>query len=81
MRRSTMATHKKVDHVASKLLRTSPDADVRSVAAAALSDTNPPAHTRDHVASLAGSLLHDGNKAERTVAASVLSDHKAANPK
>lgn len=73
-----MATHKSIDHIASKLLRTSPDADVRSVAAAALSDTNPPAHTRNRVASLAGSLMHDGNKAERSVAASVLSDHKSA---
>jgi hypothetical protein len=72
-----MATHKKVDHVAGKLLSTSPKPAVRSVAAAALSDTNPPAHTRNHVASLAGSLLNTGNKAERTVAASVLADHKS----
>lgn len=71
-----MSTHKNVDHLASKLLRTSPKPDVRSVAAAALSDTNPPAHTRNHVASLAGSLMHDGNKSERTVAASVLADHE-----
>lgn len=71
-----MATHKSVDHLAGKLLNTSRDPAVRSVAAAALSDTNPPAHTRNRVASLAGSLLHDGNKAERSVAASVLSDHK-----
>jgi len=76
-----MATHKNVDHIASTLLRTSPDPDVRSVAAAALSDTNPPAHTRNRVASLAGSLMHDGSKAERSVAASVLSDHKAAKRK
>jgi HEAT repeat protein len=71
-----MTTRKNVDHLASKLLRTSPDPEVRSVAAAALSDTNPPAHTRSRVASLAGSLMHDGNKLERSVAASVLSDHK-----
>ena len=71
-----MATHKSVDHLAGRLLKMSRDPDVRSVAAAALSDTNPPAHTRNRVASLAGALLHDGNKAERSVAASVLSDHK-----
>jgi len=71
-----MATHSKVDHLAGRLLKTSRDPDVRSVAAAALSDTNPPAHTRDRVASLAGSLLNDGNKVERSVAASVLADHK-----
>jgi len=69
-----MATGKSVDHLAGKLLKTSPDPSVRRVAAAALSDTNPPAHTRDQVASLAGSLMHDGNKTERRVAASVLAD-------
>jgi len=56
----------------------SPDPAVRRVAAAALSDTNPPAHTGDQIASLAGSLMHDGNKAERRVAASVLADSKEA---
>ena len=76
-----MATHKNVDHLAGKLLKVSRDPDVRSVAAAALSDTNPPAHTRNRVASLAGSLMHDGNKAERSVAASVLADHKQSKHK
>lgn len=68
-------THKNVDHTASKLMH-SKDADVRSVAAAALSDTRPSAHTRNHVASLAASLMNTGNKQERSVAASVLRDHQ-----
>jgi hypothetical protein len=71
-----MATHTRVDHLAGRLLKTSRDPEVRSVAAAALSDTTPPAHTRNRVASLAGKLLNDGNKAERSVAASVLADHR-----
>jgi hypothetical protein len=71
-----MATRKSVDHLAGKLLKTSRDPEVKAVAAAALSDTNPPAHTRSRVASIAGRLLHDGNKTERSVAASVLADHK-----
>jgi len=71
-----MATHKNIDHLAGKMLKLSRDPDVRSVAAAALSDTNPPAHTRDRVASTAGSLMHTGTAAQRSVAASVLADHK-----
>lgn len=73
-----MATHPSVDHLAGRLLKLSRDPDVRSVAAAALSDTNPPAHTRNRVASLAGELMRTGTKTERRVAASVLSDHKRA---
>lgn len=71
-----MATHPKVDHLAGRLLKISRKPEVRAVAAAALSDTNPPAHTRNRVASLAAELMHSGTKAERSVAASVLADHK-----
>ena len=69
-------TSPKIDTIAANLLRNSPSAAVRSIAGAALSDTNLPAHTRDRAASLAGSLMHTGNKNERRVAASVLADHK-----
>jgi hypothetical protein len=68
-------TSHRVDHLASKLMR-SPKPEIRTIAAAALSDTNMPAHTRDRVASVAASILQTGNKQERTVAASVLADHK-----
>jgi hypothetical protein len=71
-----MATSPRIDHLAGKMLKTSKSRAVKSVAAAALSDTNPPAHTRNRVASLAGSLMHTGTSAQRKVAASVLSDHK-----
>ena len=71
-----MATHPSIDHLAGRLLKTSRKPDVRSVAAAALADTVPPAHTRNRVASLAAELMHSGNKTERRVAASVLADHK-----
>jgi|HubBroStandDraft_2_1064218.scaffolds.fasta_scaffold19931_2 hypothetical protein len=73
-----MSTHSKIDHLAGKLLKVSQSADVRSVAAAALSDTNPPAHTCNRVASLAGELMHSPRAAERRLAASVLADHKQA---
>ena len=73
-----MVTHKNIDHLAGKMLKLSRDPDVRSVAAAALSDTNPPAHTRNRVASIAGSLMNTGTAAQRSVAASVLADHKRA---
>jgi hypothetical protein len=36
-----MSTRSKIDHLAGKLLKVSRSADVRSVAGAALSDTNP----------------------------------------
>lgn len=73
-----MSTYSKIDHLAGKLLNVSHSADVRSVAAAALSDTNPPAHTRNRVASLAGELMPSPRAAERRVAASVLADDKQA---
>jgi hypothetical protein len=76
-------TSQKVDRIASNLLRNSRDPKVRSVAAAALSDARttpkthqPVAHTRNQVASMAGSLMNTGNKNERSVAAPVLADHK-----
>jgi hypothetical protein len=76
-------TSQQIDHIASNLLRTSRDPEVRSVAGAALSDTRtsprghkPVAHTGGQVASMAGSLMNTGNKNERSVAASVLADHK-----
>jgi len=71
-----MSTHSKIDQLAGKLLKLSRNPDVRSVAAAALSDTNPPAHTQNRVASLAGELMHSPRASERRVAASVLADHK-----
>lgn len=71
-----MSTHRNVDHIAGKLLRTNGNPDVRAIAAAALSDTNPPAHTRNRVASIAAELMHSPSKQVRSVAASVLSDHK-----
>lgn len=76
--RLNMSTHKNIDHIAGKLLRTSPNPDVRAIAAAALSDTNPPAHTRNRVASIAAELMHAPSKQVRSVAASVLADHKNA---
>jgi hypothetical protein len=77
-------THQKVDHIAARLLQTSKDPDVRSVAGAALSDTrtsprahNPIAHTSAKVASTAGELLATSRSAAvRSVAASVLSDRQ-----
>ncbi len=71
-----MATGKSVDHFAGKLLEGSPDPNVRRVAAAAHSGTNPPAQTRSQIASLAGSLMRDAKKGERRVAASVQADDK-----
>jgi len=66
-------SHQNVDHIASRLLQTSKNADVRSAAGAALSVTRttpkghtPVAHTSAKVAATA----------VRSVAASVLSDRQ-----
>ena len=77
-------THQKIDRIASRLLQTSRNSDVRSVAGAALSDTRtsprahkPVAHTSAKVASTAGELLATSKSpAVRSVAASVLSDRQ-----
>ncbi len=77
-------THQNVDSIASRLLHTSKNPDVWSVAGAALSDTrttprahNPVAHTSAQVASTAGQLLATSRSAAvRSVAASVLSDRQ-----
>lgn len=77
-------THSKVDHLAGRLLQTSKNPAVLSVAGAALSDTRtnvrthaPIAHTSGTVAGTAGHLLATSRSAAvRSVAASVLSDHQ-----
>lgn len=72
-----MATEKPIDHLASRLLQTSSDPKVRAVAAAALSDVRPVAHTHGDIASIASHLMQNARSADvRRVAASVLSDRQ-----
>jgi len=75
-----MSTENPIDKLASKLLRTSRNPEVKSVAAAALSDVRLSAHTHRTVASIASELMRNSpSSGIRRVAASVLSDRQKHN--
>jgi hypothetical protein len=75
-----MATEPPIDKLAGKLLRTSRNPAVRSIAAAALSDIRLHAHTHRIVASIASDLMQNSpSRNVRRVAASVLSDRQRHN--